>query len=311
MRMMDFSDHDGVIWYDGEWVQWRDATTHVLTHSLHYGMGIYEGIRAYTTEEGPALFRLSEHVDRFMDSAKLIQMQMPYTYQEISDACVEAVERNELDSAYIRPMAFLGSEGMGLHAENLQTHMIIAAWSWGAYLGQDALKNGIRIKTSTFRRIHYNSLLTKAKVNGHYVNSMLALREATNSGYDEALLLDHLGFVAEGSGENFFMVKDGVVHTPASHSILLGITRQTVMDLCKKHGISVIERSIVRDEIYLADEAFFTGTAAEITPIVELDDRTIGDGAPGEITRMIQQLYFSIVHGREAEHQEWLTYCDE
>lgn len=307
---MNFADRQGVIWYDGEYVEWREATTHVLTHTLHYGLGIYEGIRAYETATGSAIFRLDDHLQRLFNSAKIISMSIPYSLSELRNVAVQVLQKNQLRSAYLRPMCFYGSEGMGLHCKGLQTHVILAAWSWGEYLGQGALENGIRLKTSSFTRNHVNSLLSKAKVNGHYVNSMLALQEAEQAGFDEALMLDHQGFVAEGSGENFFMVRRGQVITPGLATILEGITRDTVMTLCAEAGMPVTERNITRDEVYLADEAFFTGTAAEITPIVALDGKTIGDGKPGPITRQLQKSYFSNVRNELSAHQTWLTLCE-
>lgn len=303
------SDRDGVIWFDGEMVPWRDAKTHVLTHTLHYGMGVFEGVRAYATDQGPAIFRLQEHTDRLFRSAHIVGMKLPYTPEEINAAQVAAVRDNNLKSAYMRPMAFYGAEGMGLRADNLQTHVICAAWEWGAYLGDEAMEKGIRIRTSSYTRHHVNSAMCKAKANGHYFNSMLALNEALIDGYDEALLLDKDGFVAEGSGENLFIVRDGELLTPDLTSALDGITRKTIMQLAAEAGISVREKRITRDEIYIADEAFFTGTAAEVTPIRELDQRQIGSGSRGPITEQLQSKYFDIVHGRLPEYADWLTVC--
>lgn len=306
--MLNFADRDGLIWFDGEMVPWRDAKIHVLTHTLHYGMGVFEGVRAYHAEEGTAIFRLQEHTDRLFNSAKIMNMEMPYSKEEINQAQLDAVRLNNLDSAYLRPMAFYGSEGMGLRADGLKTHIIIAAWNWGAYLGKDALKQGIRIRTSSFTRHHPNIAMCKAKANGNYINSMLALSDAIKDGYDEALLLDVDGFVAEGSGENFFMVRNGIIYTPELTSALDGITRATVIQLAHEAGYQVIEKRITRDEVYISDEAFFTGTAAEITPIRELDRRTIGCGSRGPITEVLQNKYFDVVHGRSAEHTDWLAY---
>ncbi len=306
--MMNFADRDGLIWFDGEMVPWRDAKIHVLTHTLHYGMGVFEGVRAYHAEEGAAIFRLQEHTDRLFNSAKIMNMDMPFSKDEINQAQLDAVKVNNLDSAYLRPMAFYGSEGMGLRADGLKTHLIVAAWSWGAYLGKDALEQGIRIRTSSFTRHHPNIAMCKAKANGNYINSMLALSDALRDGYDEALLLDVDGFVAEGSGENFFMVRDGIIYTPELTSALDGITRATVIQLAKEEGYEVIEKRITRDEVYIADEAFFTGTAAEVTPIRELDRRTIGCGSRGVITEVLQRKYFDVVHGRSAKHTDWLAY---
>ena len=305
---MNFADRDGLIWFDGQMVDWRDAKVHVLTHTLHYGMGVFEGVRAYHAEEGTAIFRLQAHTDRLFRSAKIMNMDMPFSKEELNAAQLAAVKENNLDSAYLRPMVFYGSEGMGLRADNLKTHVIVAAWSWGAYLGQDALEKGIRIRTSSYTRHHVNISMCKAKANGQYINSMLALSDALRDGYDEALLLDVDGFVAEGSGENFFMVYDGVIYTPELTSALDGITRQTVIRLAEEEGYEVREKRITRDEVYVADEAFFTGTAAEVTPIRELDGRTIGCGSRGPVTEVLQKKYFDVVHGRSEAHKDWLAY---
>jgi len=304
---MSMSDRDGVIWYDGKLVQWRDATTHVLTHTLHYGMGVFEGVRAYETPKGTAIFRLQAHTDRLFRSAHILGMAIPFSKDEINAATCAAVRENKLKSAYIRPMCFYGSEGMGLRADNLKVHAIVAAWTWGAYLGEDGQKNGIRIRTSSYNRHHVNITMCRAKANGQYMNSMLALREALASGCDEALLLDTEGYVSEGSGENIFIVRDGVLYTPDITSALDGITRATIMQLCTDLGIKVVEKRITRDEVYIADEAFFTGTAAEVTPIRELDNRKIGSGTRGPITEKLQALYFDLVHGRSSAYPEWLT----
>jgi len=304
----DFADRDGVIWFDGEMVPWREAKVHVLTHTLHYGMGVFEGVRAYKTDKGPAIFRLEDHTARLLRSAHIMQMAMPYDKDTLNAAQLATVRDNKLDSAYLRPMAFYGSEGMGLRADNLKTHVIVASWEWGSYLGQDGMENGIRIRTSSFTRHHVNISMCKAKANGQYINSMLALSDALRDGYDEALLLDVDGFVAEGSGENFFIVRDGVIYTPDLTSALDGITRATVMQLAEEEGYKVIVRRITRDEVYVADEAFFTGTAAEVTPIRELDGRQIGCGSRGPVTEKLQQKYFDVVHGRSEQHADWLTY---
>lgn len=301
------ADRDGVIWYDGQMVNWRDATTHVLTHTLHYGMGVFEGVRAYKTDEGAAIFRLQDHTNRLFNSAHILQMKMPFTKQEIMDAQKAAVRENNLDSAYIRPMAFYGAEAMGIAAKTLSTHVICAAWSWGAYMGDDAITKGIRVKTSSFARHHVNITMCKAKANGNYMNSILAHQEAANDGYQEALLLDVDGFVAEGSGENIFIVRNGKLYTPDLTSALEGITRDTIVTLAKELGIEVIEKRITRDEVYTADEAFFTGTAAEVTPIRELDNRAIGTGSRGPMTEKLQTLYFDVVKGKSAKHAHWLT----
>ena len=301
------ADRDGVIWYDGKMVNWRDATTHVLTHTLHYGMGVFEGVRAYKTDKGTAIFRLQEHTDRLFNSAHILQMKMPFSKQEIADAMCAAVRENKLESAYIRPMAFYGAEAMGIAAKTLSTHVICAAWSWGAYMGDEALTKGIRVKTSSFSRHHVNITMCKAKANGNYMNSILAHQEAAQDGYDEALLLDVDGFVAEGSGENVFIIRKGKLYTPDLTSALEGITRDTIVQLAKELGYEVIEKRITRDEVYTADEAFFTGTAAEVTPIRELDNRNIGTGTRGPITEKLQALYFDVVKGKSAKHAHWLT----
>lgn len=307
---MSMSDRDGVIWFDGKMVPWREANVHVLTHTLHYGMGVFEGVRAYETDKGPAIFRLKEHTNRLFDSAKIMNMEIPFSKEEITQAQLASVRDNNLDSAYLRPMCFYGSEGMGLRADNLKTHTIVAAWEWGSYLGEDNMTNGIRIKTSSFTRHHVNISMCKAKANGHYINSMLALQEALTDGYDEALLLDVEGFVAEGSGENIFIISDGVIYTPDLTSALNGITRNTIMRLANDLGYEVIEKRITRDEVYIADEAFFSGTAAEVTPIRELDNRPIGTGTRGPITEKLQSLYFDIVQGKVDKYKGWLTYVN-
>ncbi len=301
------ADRDGVIWYDGKMVNWRDATTHVLTHTLHYGMGVFEGVRAYKTDKGTAIFRLQEHTERLFNSAHILQMKMPFSKQEIADAMCAAVRENKLESAYIRPMAFYGAEAMGIAAKTLSTHVIAAAWSWGAYMGEEALTKGIRVKTSSFSRHHVNITMCKAKANGNYMNSILAHQEAAQDGYDEALLLDVDGFVAEGSGENVFIVRKGKLYTPDLTSALEGITRDTIVQLAKEIGLEVIEKRITRDEVYTADEAFFTGTAAEVTPIRELDNRAIGSGTRGPIAEKLQAMYFDVVKGKSAKHASWLT----
>ncbi|HRJ54088.1 MAG TPA: branched-chain amino acid transaminase [Candidatus Thiothrix moscowensis] len=304
---MSMSDRDGLIWLDGEMVPWREAKTHVLTHTLHYGMGVFEGVRAYKTDQGTAIFRLQEHTDRLFNSAKIMRMPMPFSKEQLNEAQRAVVRENKLDSAYIRPMCFYGSEGMGLRADNLATHVMAAAWTWGAYLGAENMEKGIRIKTSSFTRHHVNVTMCKAKANGNYMNSMLALREALDDGYDEALVLDVDGYVSEGSAENFFLVKEGVIYTPDLTSALDGITRKTVVTLARDLGFEVREKRITRDEVYVADEAFFTGTAAEVTPIRELDRRAIGSGSRGPVTTQLQTLYLDIVHGRSDKYRHWLT----
>lgn len=305
---MSFDDRDGFIWMDGEFVDWREAKVHVLTHTLHYGVGVFEGVRAYATDQGPAIFRLGRHTERLLQSAKIMGMTIPFSVDEINAAQCEIIRKNQLKSAYLRPMAFYGSEAMGLHAKGLKVHLSISAWEWGAYLGDEALENGIRVKTSSFNRHHVNSTMAKAKTNGHYTNSIMALQEAENGGYDEALMLDTSGYVAEGSGENIFIVRRGKVYTPSLTSALEGITRDTVVQLMQEDmGLEVIEKQITRDEVYTADEAFFTGTAAEVTPINSLDDRVIGSGKRGEVTTDIQRRYFDVVNGKNPDRMDWLT----
>ncbi|OYY75078.1 MAG: branched chain amino acid aminotransferase [Gammaproteobacteria bacterium 28-57-27] len=301
------ADRDGLIWYDGQMVDWRGATTHVLTHTLHYGMGVFEGVRAYKTDKGTAIFRLQDHTKRLLNSAKILRMNVPWGADELNAAQCAAVRENKLESAYMRPMCFYGAEGMGLRADNLQVHAIVAAWTWGAYLGAENMERGIRVKTSSFTRHHVNITMCKAKANGNYMNSMLALREALQDGYDEAMLLDAEGYVAEGSGENIFIVRDGVIFTPDLTSALDGITRQTIFTLATELGFKIVEKRITRDEVYIADEAFFTGTAAEVTPIREVDNRPIGSGTRGPITERLQTLFFDVVHGRSPAHLGWLT----
>ncbi len=305
--MMTMDDRDGKIWMDGQWVEWRDAKVHVLTHTLHYGAGVFEGLRAYHTDKGSAIFKLEEHTNRLYRSAHILNMQIPFSKEEINAAHRDAINHNNLDSAYIRSMCFYGSEGMGLRADNLKVHVMVAAWEWGAYLGDESMEKGIRIRTSSYTRNHVNSTMCKAKANGNYINSILALQEALSAGYDEALLLDHEGFVAEGSGENLFIVRDGVLYTPETTSALEGITRDTILTIAEEQGLEVRVKRISRDEVYVADEAFFTGSAAEVTPIREYDDRKIGDGTRGPITEKLQTLYFDYVHGRRDDHAEWLA----
>jgi branched-chain amino acid aminotransferase len=307
---MSMADKDGFIWYDGKLVPWRDATTHVLTHTLHYGLGIFEGVRAYETDKGTAIFQLEAHTNRLFDSAHIYQMKLPYTKEEVNKATCLSVSSNNLKSAYIRPMAFYGSEGMGIRADNLSVHLIVAAWNWGAYMGEEALQNGIKVKTSSFTRHHVNIAMTKAKTNGAYVNSMLALQEAIAAGCDEAMLLDPEGYVAEGSGENIFLVKNGVIYTPEVTSCLNGITRNSIITVAKDLGIEVKEKRITRDEVYLADEAFFTGTAAEVTPIASVDGRQIGIGKRGPITQQLQKAFFDIVSGKNPKYSHWLYLID-
>ena len=307
MAVPNFADRDGVIWFDGELVPWRDARVHVLTHTLHYGLGCFEGVRAYATPEGTAIFRLKAHTKRLFNSAHILQMAMPWTQAEINEAQRLVVRENGLEEAYLRPMCFLGSEGMGLRAEGLSTHCIIAAWPWPSYMDPEAKERGIRVKTASYTRHHVNITMCKAKANGNYINSMLALREALDAGAEEALLLDNEGYVAEGSGENIFLVRDGVLHTPELTSCLDGITRNTIFALAADQGLEILERRITRDEVYISDEAFFTGTAAEVLPIRELDGRQIGTGARGPITTALQDAYFEQVRGQRLGHDDWLT----
>lgn len=295
------------IWLDGRLVPWAEANVHVLTHTLHYGLGVFEGIRCYKGRDGvSAIFRLREHIDRLFGSAHVLDLAMPWSRDEVVAACLETVRANRMEECYIRPLAFMGDGEMGLSARP-KTRLAIAVWPWGSYLGDEGLRNGIRLKTSSFQRFHPNTLMTKAKAVGHYVNSILAAREARGAGYDEALLLDVDGYVSEASGENIFVVRDGVVRTTALPTVLSGITRDAVLTMCADLGIPTREERFTRDEVYLADEAFFTGTAAEVTPIRELDDRRVGAGRPGEITTRIQQLFFAAVRGEERRYARWLT----
>jgi len=304
---MSMADRDGWIWYDGKLVPWRDANTHVLTHSLHYGLSVFEGLRAYQTASGTAIFRLQEHTDRLFNSARIFLMEIPFTREQILQAHCEVVRQNGLASCYLRPIAFYGSEKMGVSPRGAAVHVAIAAWPWGAYLGEDGLKKGIRVKTSSFSRHHINVSMVRSKTAGHYVNSILANMEATRDGYDEALLLDTSGFVAEGAGENLFIVRNGRLIEPQLVSGLTGITRASVIELASEMGIEVLSQPMTRDDVYLADEAFFTGTAAEITPIRELDGRTIGKGHRGPITERIQSRFFEVVEGRAEKYRHWLT----
>ena len=307
---MSFADRDGVIWLDGELVPWREAKTHVLTHTLHYGMGVFEGVRAYNTSQGPAIFRLQEHTDRLFRSAHILRMEIPFSKAQLNEAQKLVVRENGLDEAYMRPMCFLGSEGMGLRAEGLKVHTMVAAWEWPSYMSPEALEQGIKIRTSSYTRHHVNITMCKAKANGNYMNSMLALREALESGCEEALLLDNEGYVAEGSGENIFILKeDGVLYTPELTSCLEGITRDTIIRFAGELGLEVREKRITRDEVYIAEEAFFTGTAAEIMPICEHDGRKIGCGKRGPLTEKLQSMYFNQVRGKRCENADWLHFC--
>ena len=304
--MMTMEDRDGFIWMDGEWLDWREAKVHVLTHTLHYGMGAFEGVRAYETDHGPAIFKLEEHTERLFNSTRILGMKIPFDTATLNQAQREVVSKNNLKSAYIRPMCFYGSEGMGLRADNLKVHTMIAAWEWGAYLGEDNMKNGIRIRTSSYVRHPAHPSLSGAKTNGNYINSMMALKEALEHGFDEALMLDIDGFVSEGSGENIFVIKDEVIYTPNLTSALPGITRDTIVTLAKSMGYEIVEKKLSCDEIYASDEAFFTGTAAEVTPIRDLDGNQIGIGSRGPITEKLQSLYFDCVYGRNADYRHWI-----
>jgi branched-chain amino acid aminotransferase len=305
---MSMADKDGVIWYDGAMVPWRDATTHVLTHSLHYGLAVFEGLRAYDTKKGAAIFRLKEHIDRLFASAHIYMMKIPFSKKELMEACLNVVKENNLSSCYIRPIAFYGSEKMGVSPKGATVHVAIAAWPWGAYLGAEGIEKGIRVKTSSFSRHHVNVTMCRAKYSGTYANSILANQEAIDHGYDEALLLDVDGFVAEGAGENLFIVKNNTIYEPELTSALMGITRDTILSLAADLGLNIKSKRLTRDDVYTADEAFFTGTAAEVTPIRELDNRVIGAGQRGPVTEKLQTLFFDLVNGREEKHGEWLTY---
>jgi len=304
---MSMADRDGWIWYDGKLVPWREANTHVLTHSLHYGLSVFEGLRAYKTTQGTAIFRLAEHTERLFNSARIFMMEIPWSREEVAAAHAEVVRANKLESCYLRPIAFYGSEKMGVSPKGASVHLAIAAWPWGAYLGEDGLQKGIRVKTSSFARHHINVSMVRSKTAGHYVNSILANMEATRDGYDEALLLDTAGFVAEGAGENLFIVRNGRLIEPLLVSGLTGITRATVIEIAADLGIEVVSQPMTRDDVYLADEAFFTGTAAEITPIRELDGRPIGAGRRGPVTERIQSTFFDAVNGRAENYRRWLT----
>lgn len=305
---MSYSDRDGVIWLDGELVPWREAKVHVLTHSLHYGLGVFEGVRAYQTEQGTAVFRLADHTRRLFRSAHILNMKMPYDADTLNHAQLQTVRENALDSAYIRPLVFYGSEGMGIRADMLSTHVAIASWHWGAYLGEEGLQKGIKVRTSSLTRHHVNITMCRAKACGNYINSMLALQEARAAECDEALMLDAEGYVMEGTGENIFVVRDAKIYTPDLTSALEGITRDTVITLAADLGLEIKEKRITRDEVYIADEVFFTGTAAEVTPVREVDGRVIGAGTRGPITENLQSQYFDCVYGRNSRHQDWLTY---
>ena len=304
---MDLSQLTGHIWLDGEMVPWQEAKVHVLTHTFHYGLGVFEGVRAYNTSQGAAIFRLQEHTDRLFRSAHILRMEMPFDKGTLSEAQRQVVRANGLDEAYIRPMCFLGSEGMGLRADNLKTHVMVAAWAWPSYMDPEAMNRGIRVATSSYTRHHVNITMCKAKANGNYINSILALREALDAGFEEALLLDNEGYVAEGSGENVFLVRNGVLYTPELTSCLEGITRDSIIRIAEDQGLTVKEKRITRDEVYVADEAFFTGTAAEVVPIREVDNRTFGTGVRGPITETLQRIYLESVRGAQADYADWLA----
>lgn len=304
---MSMADRDGKIWKDGELIAWRDATVHVLTHTLHYGMGVFEGVRAYKTEQGTAIFRLREHTERLFNSAKIFQLKIPFDQETVMQAQLQVVRENQLETCYLRPLVWIGDEKLGISAKGNRVHIAIAGWPWGAYLGEDGLNKGIRVKTSSFTRHHVNVSMVRAKACGYYINSILANQEALTDGYDEALLLDTDGYVSEGSGENVFIVKNDKIYTPDLASCLDGITRDAIVTIAKDLGFEVIQKRITRDEMYCCDEAFFTGTAAEITPIRELDNRMIGDGTRGPITTKLQSLFFDIVAGRAPQYNHWLT----
>jgi branched-chain amino acid aminotransferase len=295
------------IWMDGKFVAWNDAKVHILTHTLHYGTGVFEGIRCYKADSGPSVFRLKEHIDRFFASMHILQMKSPFTREQVYEAVLETVRVNKIEACYIRPLAHIGYGSMGIFPADNPVNISIAVWPWGSYLGEEGLKNGIRVKISSFTRPHINATMVRSKTTANYANSLLAKREAFKDGYDEALLLDTDGYVAEGSGENVFMVRNGVIKTPPLTAILEGITRDTVMQLARDGGLRLVEERFTRDELYIADEAFFTGTAAEITPIREVDNRAIGASRPGPVTQQLQSAFFDIVHGRAKKHSAWLV----
>ncbi len=303
-------DRDGKIWMDGELVDWRDAKIHVLTHTLHYGCGAFEGVRAYETPAGTAIFRLQEHTQRLFNSAKILRMKIPFSQEQVNEAQRAVIKANGLKSGYLRPLTWIGSEKLGVSPKGNKVHLMVAAWAWGAYLGEEGMKRGIRVKTSSFTRHHVNITMTQAKTVSNYTNSILANMEATDDGYDEALLLDASGFVSEGAGENLFVIKNGTVYTPdLSAGALNGITRNTIFAICQDLGLKLVEKRITRDEVYICDEAFFTGTAAEVTPIRELDRVEIGIGSRGPITEKIQKAFFDIVGGQNLKYADWLTVC--
>lgn len=305
---MSLAEMNGVIWIDGEYVDWQEAKVHVLTHSLHYGCGAFEGVRAYHTDNGPAIFRLDAHTDRFYRSAHILNMKVPYEKDLLNRVQREIIEKNDLTAAYLRPVIFYGAEHLSVQTNNLTTHVAIAAWKWGSYFAVEDPDQGIKAHISTYMRNHVASVLCKAKANGNYINSTLALQEAKSRGCDEALMLDTRGYVSEGSSANVFLVRDGILYTPQTATILEGITRDTVIKLARDLGIEVIEKNLTRDDTYTADEMFFTGTAAEITAVSEIDTRKVGTGKRGPITKRLQALYTDIVHGKNSEYASWLTY---
>ena len=304
---MIISDLEGQIWLDGSFCDWKEAKIHVLTHTLHYGTGVFEGVRAYQTESGPSIFRLEDHTERLFNSAKLINMTIPFSFDELLDAQKESVRKNKLKNAYIRPLCFYGNEGMGLRADNLKVHVAVASWDWGPYLGAEKITDGIKVKISAFPKRDPEAMLYKAKATGNYLNSMLALTDALKSGYDEALILGADDTINEGSGENIFLVKDNKLITPDLITVLDGITRKTIIELAKNQGIECEERKISVNEIFECDEAFFTGTAAEVTPIIQVDDRLIANGKPGKVTKMLQKNYFDLIHGKISKYEKWLS----
>ena len=305
---MSMSDRDGKIWMDGQMVDWRDAKIHVLSHTLHYGCGAFEGGRAYNTAQGTAIFRLAEHTERLFNSAKILRMKIPFTPEVVMQAQKDVVRENKLESCYLRPLVWIGDEKLGVSPKGNTIHLMVAAWPWGAYLGEEGLARGIRVKTSSYTRHHVNITMTQAKAVSNYTNSILANMEVTEEGYDEALLLDTAGFVSEGAGENIFVIKKGVVYTPdLSAGALNGITRDTIFNICSDLGLTLKEKRLTRDEVYICDEAFFTGTAAEVTPIRELDRITLGSGSRGPITEKIQAAFFDIVNGRNPKYAAWLS----
>ena len=305
---MSMHDRDGKIWMDGQLVDWRDAKIHVLTHTLHYGCGAFEGVRAYKTDKGPAIFRLREHTQRLLNSGKILRMKIPFTLEQLEEAQKTVVRENKLESCYLRPLTWIGSEKLGVSPKGNTVHVMVAAWTWGAYLGDEGMRNGIRVKTSSYTRHHVNITMTQAKTVSNYTNSILANTEAVDDGYDEAMLLDASGFVSEGAGENLFIIKDGVVYTPdLSAGALNGITRNTIFHICQDLGLQLVEKRITRDEVYICDEAFFTGTAAEVTPIRELDRVELGNGSRGPLTEKIQAAFFDIVNGRNPKYAHWLS----